>query len=501
MNGEQTKDTAQHGAPDGAARAGWRRPPRKRRWVALAAFIAVLALGVGAYIATADLRAYHRATGQMQAQDYHAALQTLAEIPHYRDAQTLMDECHYRLGEQAYQDAAYTDAIAYFEQAGSYQDAAEQRNRSVYAQGCALFEDEAYAQAQRYFDELGEAITQYGAYHFATLEEATPYILACAQDLVPTIELYVGDLPTVMQSSTAARAMGNLAQSERADVDADTQSRYVTITPAYYPGLKIAKAWRTGDTAALTPEEQRVYSQAQALVQQAQSETSSTLELELWLHDWICENVAYDNSAQAPASGKLALARHWTCVGAMVDGRANCQGFADTFYLLGTMAGFDVRYQFGEAGDELHVWNAVALADDWYYVDVTYDNASDIFDGRAGTYRYFNFAQDQIGSHVCRAHSEVVDLAAQTDSAYDYYRARGAVVDSLSQAAAYSIQQRRGGAQVVHVRVDGTTASSAALSDAIKALAQQQNLTASWTVYNWSGNGTTAYAVYWKHFS
>ena len=141
MNGEQTKDTAQHGAPDGAARAGWRRSPRKRRWVALAAFIAVLALGVGAYIATADLRAYHRATGQMQAQDYHAALQTLAEIPHYRDAQTLMDECHYRLGEQAYQDAAYTDAIAYFEQAGSYQDAAEQRNRSVYAQGCALFED------------------------------------------------------------------------------------------------------------------------------------------------------------------------------------------------------------------------------------------------------------------------------------------------------------------------------------------------------------------------
>ena len=51
--------------------------------------------------------------------------------------------------------------------------------------------------------ELGEAITQYGAYHFATLKEATPYILACAQDLVPTIELYVGDLPTVMQSSTA----------------------------------------------------------------------------------------------------------------------------------------------------------------------------------------------------------------------------------------------------------------------------------------------------------
>lgn len=495
---EAEQDAARAHA-NGAVNSG--RPSHKKRWITLAAVLAIVAVGVGVYFGTANLRAYHRATSQMQERDYRAAIETLQQIPDYRDAQALIDECNYHLGAQAYADEAFTDAIAYFERAGSYQDAAEQRKRSIYAQGCALFDDGAYDEAQRYFDQLGREITQYGAVHFATLQAAKPYIMERALDLEPTIELYIGDLPSVMQSHDAARALGNLAQSERADVDADTGEKHVTITPAYYPGIKLAKAWRTGDASALTAQEKTAYERAQRLVQQARAETSGELELELWLHDWICQNVAYDNSAQAPASGKLELARHWTCVGAMLDGRANCQGFADTFYLLGTMAGFDVRYQFGKADDELHVWNAIELSGQWYYVDVTYDNFSDTFADRAGTYRFFNFAQDQVGTHKCRTHAEVADVAGTTGRQYDYYRAKDAVVSSLSQAASYSIRQRRGGTRLVHVRLDGTTADSAELSGAIKTLAQQQNVAASWTVYHWKGANSTSFTVYWKSFS
>ena len=493
---ERVAQTAQTAGADGAIR---KRPARRGRWIALFAVLAIIAVGI--YIGTADLRAYHTATSHMEEGDYQGAMEILQEISDYRDAAERIDQCHYAMGAQAYQEKAYVDAIAHFEKAGSYQDAGEQRNRSLYAQGCVLFDDGAYEQAQRYFDALGEQITAYGAYHFATLEQAKAYILARAQALEPSIELYVGDLPEVMKSSDAARALGNLAQAERAEVDADTGEKRVRITPAYYPGVRMAKAWRSGDMSALSEEERAVCARAQALVQQARAETQGERELELWLHDWICQNVAYDNSGQTPAPGELALARHWTCVGAMNDGRANCQGFADTFYLLGTLAGFDVRYQFGKADDELHVWNAIELSGKWYYVDVTYDNFSDTFANSAGTYRFFNFAGDQMGTHRCRTHAEVADVAGATDSGYDYYRSRNAVVNTLSQAASYSIEQRRGGTQIVHVRLSGAKASSAELSSAIKAQAQQRNLAASWTVYSWNGDDSTTFTVHWKRFS
>ena len=64
----------------------------------------------------------------------------------------------------------------------------------------------------------------------------------------------------------------------------------------------------------------------------------------------------------------------------MIDGKANCQGYTDTFYMLGTMAGFKMDRLYGNSTNSNgskggHVWNTIDFGDNIAYsVDVTWDD-------------------------------------------------------------------------------------------------------------------------------
>ena len=483
----------------GAEPAGKPRKPggffrRNKVWLAL---LVLMAAGVGVYFGTADLRAYNHARALYEQGAYEQAIASFETIAAYRDAQDWLEKSYYELGSQAYEEQAYEQAIGYLEQAG---DAGETLlHQCLYDYGHALFVQGQYAQAQTYFDQLGDAADDYGPAHFASIEQARAYIIAQAQQATPTITLYVGDLQQVVDTADGTRGLLNLAQSERGRVACDVDDRRLTITPSYYPGIRIAQAWRTGDLSALNADEQAAYERAAAAVKQAKAETKNDLQLEQWLNDYLCRQVVYDNDG-VPAD-ELSLARNWTAVGALLDGRANCQGFADAFYLLGTMAGYEVRYQFGQGGNELHVWNVIELDEQWYNVDVTYNNGLDVIDGQARTYAYLNFAADANAEHTPRVYSQVAEIAASTPAALDYYRAQGQAYGSLSEAAAACIRQRRDrGQTVVYVRVDNASLTSDQMSETLKTMLNQQGVAASWMIYgNTMKNGVT-FTVQWRSF-
>lgn len=83
------------------------------------------------------------------------------------------------------------------------------------------------------------------------------------------------------------------------------------------------------------------------------------------IHDYLALHITYDHTFSPSA---------FTAYGALIDGKAVCQGYSGAFNLLGEAAGLDV---FAVA-NRTHMWNAVRTDGKTYYYDVTFDDADDV---------------------------------------------------------------------------------------------------------------------------
>ena len=170
----------------------------------------------------------------------------------------------------------------------------------------------------------------------------------------------------------------------------DKRDLYAILTAEHYNGTNIANAYLNNDTSQLTDEEMQVYNKAVQIVNQA-NQQPTPLRKELFLHDYIISNVEYYNK-----KGERGAPRYITAIGAMIDGKANCQGYTDTFYMLGTMAGFKMDRLYGNSihpdGSKCgHVWNTIDFGDNIAYaIDVTWDDGIKINGQEYPSYVYFN---------------------------------------------------------------------------------------------------------------
>ncbi len=119
----------------------------------------------------------------------------------------------------------------------------------------------------------------------------------------------------------------------------------------------------------------------------------SAYERELMVHDYLLARTAYDTDVD-----KVNLsANHpdiYTAYGAMVKQDAVCEGYARAFQMLLNGLGVDCVSVIGTGADEMHIWNAVKLDEDWYNVDVTWDDQEEVY----GRYLYFNVTDDALYS-------------------------------------------------------------------------------------------------------
>lgn len=154
-----------------------------------------------------------------------------------------------------------------------------------------------------------------------------------------------------------------------------------------YPGAKVEYAYRTGDISILSNEERKLYNYAIKIVKEAKK-FPTPLRKEHYIHEKITERTTYYT-----ANTGETLPRHCTAIGALLDGKANCQGYTDAFYMLGRMAGLNVGKMSGNAAGGAHTWNTINFGDGrTYAVDVTFDDASfrSAGVGEYNTYIYFN---------------------------------------------------------------------------------------------------------------
>ena len=99
-------------------------------------------------------------------------------------------------------------------------------------------------------------------------------------------------------------------------------------------------------------------------------------EIVLAAHDFIADRVTYDDEAAADHD---ANPFSFTSYGALVSGKAVCEGYAKAFQLLMNKIGIDSICVTGSYDGVGHMWNMVRIGGDWYNVDITFDDQSSLY--------------------------------------------------------------------------------------------------------------------------
>ncbi len=104
-------------------------------------------------------------------------------------------------------------------------------------------------------------------------------------------------------------------------------------------------------------------------------------EKEKYINDFICNKVSYAEK------GRFVH----TAYGALVEGKALCEGYSRAFKYLCNLAGIECDLIVGEAEKTGHMWNRVNIDKKHSYVDTTWNDRSEF-----KTYTYFNISEEQL---------------------------------------------------------------------------------------------------------
>lgn len=99
------------------------------------------------------------------------------------------------------------------------------------------------------------------------------------------------------------------------------------------------------------------------------------------VHDYLCENIEYNYEKSGDNKG----GKEHTAYGALIEGKAVCQGYATSMYRMLLASGVDCRIIDGEGAEAeglpgYHSWNIVSIDGVYYYVDTTWDDSSGSLD-------------------------------------------------------------------------------------------------------------------------
>lgn len=178
---------------------------------------------------------------------------------------------------------------------------------------------------------------------------------------------------------------------------------------------------------------------AEVLLEGIDPEEMTELEMELAIHDRLVEAVTYEETDQSH-----------NAYGAMVDGTAVCEGYTEAFQYLLAQVGIQSHKAVGRANGGPHAWNLVRIDGDYYYTDVTWDDAGDQL-----YYAYFNVTTAQLEEDHTIGGNEF-DLPVCTATAANYFEVYGIKFSALN-AEILGQMLRESGRGTMEVRVYADT--------------------------------------------
>lgn len=187
--------------------------------------------------------------------------------------------------------------------------------------------------------------------------------------------------------------------------------RSITISDAsLYPGYEILRSVEAGTEAELPSELRETLTEARAMAEACK--TSDPLETAKNIQSALCEKTRY-----AYMTNRSHVD---TAMGILLKGVADCDGYADAFYLVGGLAGLEVRYQHGISSQYdseestivtgSHMWNLLKIDGSWRVVDVCWADKEEGVD-----YSWFNIGKDRASRSRTWQEDLTVPLLEQTD--------------------------------------------------------------------------------------
>lgn len=140
----------------------------------------------------------------------------------------------------------------------------------------------------------------------------------------------------------------------------DAAGNYVYFDSNIYETAKASDAVNTST----------VYGKAKSIVASVTNSAMGDYEKAKALHDWLVRNVSYAQNISNQASNPIYHAE-----GALLNGVAVCEGYAEAYRILLNEAGIKNTIVTSESGD--HAWNLVMINGTWYHVDVVWDDPID----------------------------------------------------------------------------------------------------------------------------
>lgn len=107
------------------------------------------------------------------------------------------------------------------------------------------------------------------------------------------------------------------------------------------------------------------YNAMMQVINNTQFNTTTRYDFVKSVHDYLCNNITYIND----------YASCHDAYGALVNGEAVCQGYAETFKIFCDKYKVPCVCVTGSANGGAHMWNAIQMEDGkWYLVDATWDD-------------------------------------------------------------------------------------------------------------------------------
>ena len=199
----------------------------------------------------------------------------------------------------------------------------------------------------------------------------------------------------------------------------------------------------------LSPEERDVhldelYKEIDLFVSQNLHPTMSDYEVELAIHDWICEQTEYDQDAAnaVKSNSEVENPNAWTPYGAIVQNRAVCAGYSKAMQMILNYVGIECSSLRVTSRGEMHMVCIVNLGGDWVYADPTWNDKEAC--GLPFTHDYFNLTYEEIkATHtVFDSWKDVLSRGEELDSnfnisvpnsysnEYNYYKVNGLQINS-----------------------------------------------------------------------
>lgn len=171
-------------------------------------------------------------------------------------------------------------------------------------------------------------------------------------------------------------------------------------------------------------QKQALFDTARDIV--ARTEGMSAFDKELFIHDYLVRLIIYDDADTGTESNAY---------GALILGKAACEGYAKATKLLLDMAGIECYVVNGTAinvggGRESHMWNIVSIDGNYYHLDTTWNDpvSADGKDTGKISHTYFNLTDDEIS----KTHKEFLSVHPCTQTEANYFRRMGLYFETYS---------------------------------------------------------------------